>query len=184
MINALNVIIPIFNQLIESPSSYLFPKGPNYYCLENILTSFLRLTFSGTFSTQFIDEIIKKDVFLKIISLFEKHVEKLKSRELGICSSILESSMGLIFNISIEGSLGGNVNIRSSLFNNKTEEILISMYNFLRTILLFINIYVLKYIQRNKLKQCFLFFQIFIPFSSFISSLLRQNKNFLIKVKK
>jgi hypothetical protein len=132
MVNALNVIIPIFNQLIKSSSSYLFPKGPNYYCLENILVSFVKLTFSGTFSTQFIDEILKKDVFLKIISLFEKHVEKLKSRELGICSSILYDSMGLILNISIEGLLGRNINTRSSLFNNKTEEILISMYNFLR----------------------------------------------------
>jgi hypothetical protein len=75
---------------------------------------------------------VRSGGFSKVIDLLTLHITRIKNNESGLSSEMLKNIIGLLFNISIEGSLEGKINnTRHSIFCDKTERLLIETFNLL-----------------------------------------------------
>jgi hypothetical protein len=128
------LLLQTLNTLYSSSFKDISPADGNYYyyCFGNLQ----HLNFSpifGKFYTSIFEEIVKSGSFSKTVDIFSLHVKNIKNNKNGLSMNLLNGSVGVLFNISIEGCIEekSKFNTRKLIFDNKTEEILIEMHKLL-----------------------------------------------------
>jgi hypothetical protein len=129
LLRILEILIPLSSGKVESSNIISIQN--------NILSSIVYLSFcKNDFPTTFIDYFVKNGASAKIPYLISFHLDHIKKKENGYCNVLLERSMSVLFNVSIEGVINskkGERNTRCVLYDENVEQLLISVYRLLST---------------------------------------------------